>query len=389
MWRYFSIVDRRLRTRTWTPLDLAATNALFWTERGWNGGEQMITRSLPYCNYIPDRSTAEILSGETFKSIVAVIQGIQAAYSIIAPYTRGIKAFSTSLAADQIFFPLSLLGLLRLFATPWLSQDYKYTSRVDFGVRSGYRIDKPHGACENRLSLDSLIDFPAVAASYRDHYRKISCWQSRLFRTIFLAILLGIWFVSFLWIYPFPTGSISQEFTISALIATVTYFFLVTVSVAVHAFYFVQGRTTSTILPCANHLWYKIYTVVLFVSMTVMLVFSLWETSKTVCGTYTSVPVALADEFGCWTPMEDVWPVDSESNDSDVIGLAVRYPHAAKGIVLKEGDFWLRNFSGTCLGHWLGNLRVHASPLDVANFTGLNDWNNGTVTECDGKCLDL
>lgn len=46
LWRYTAITDRRIRARFWNRADLAATNALFWTPRGWDGSEAMVQHSL-------------------------------------------------------------------------------------------------------------------------------------------------------------------------------------------------------------------------------------------------------------------------------------------------------------------------------------------------------
>lgn len=67
--------------------------------------------------------------------------------------------------------------------------------------------------------------------------------------------------------------------------------------------------------------------------------------------------------------------------ESEIFGLALKYPYVAKDAVFKEGDFWVKNFSGTCLGKWPSKLRAHASTLDVVDFTGLIDWGSGTVTD--------
>ncbi|KAI3332881.1 hypothetical protein F4824DRAFT_474012 [Ustulina deusta] len=382
MWRYFSILDRRLRTRTWSPLDLAATNALFWTERGWDGSDQMITRSLPHCTYIPSHARAEIFSDETFKSVVTALQGIQALYLFIAAFLPTHGSDFYSLGADQIFFPLSVLGLLRLLAAPWLSRDYRYTSRVDVNATLASKFNEPDEADDNRLSLESLIQFPAAKAITQDHYRQVSCWRSRLFRALYMTTLLGIWSMTLLWIFPIPLSDkeFEKEFTITSFSAAIFYLILLAVSVSVHAYYFITGQITSTIIPCASHLWYKIYTVILFVFMTVILIVSLSETTKTVCGKYTSLPVADAD-LTCWTKDAGVATSDPKSNLSNVFALALKYPYAVEGTVLEEGDFWVANFSGNCLGHLSSELRVRARALDVVNFTGLIDWGNGTVTE--------
>ena len=110
MWRYFLIIDRRLRARTWTPFDLAASNALFWTDKGWDGSEQMITRSLPHSTHLPSSTHAELFSAETFKSVVASLQGVQASYLFVITIVRCLSDIQY-LGADRIFYPVAILGL--------------------------------------------------------------------------------------------------------------------------------------------------------------------------------------------------------------------------------------------------------------------------------------
>ena len=380
MWRYFLIIDRRLRARTWTPFDLAASNALFWTDKGWDGSEQMITRSLPHSTHLPSSTHAELFSAETFKSVVASLQGVQASYLFVITIVRCLSDIQY-LGADRIFYPLAILGLLRLFAAPWLSNNFRYTSKVDINATPADKSIELYQVDDDSVSLDSLISLPCATSVARERYRPTSCWQSRVLRALYILILLGIWPLAFFWASPVQyIGCSFEDYTITSSFAAIVYLVLTSVSVAIHAYYFVKGKTTSTVIPCASHLWYKIYTVVLFIAMAVMSVVSLVETTKSVCGKYTTLPPVYANDV-CSTGNTKVLTFDTQLNESDIIEFALKFPYAARGTVLKEGEFWVTNFSGTCLGEWTSNLRVHAMGLNIVNFTGLYDWGNGTVTE--------
>ncbi|KAI1137161.1 hypothetical protein F5Y05DRAFT_388330 [Hypoxylon sp. FL0543] len=78
LWRYAAIADRRMRALKWDEGTLAATNSLFWTPKGWNGSEDMVTRALPYCTRLPRGSRLKLFSWETAKTIITTIQGSQA-----------------------------------------------------------------------------------------------------------------------------------------------------------------------------------------------------------------------------------------------------------------------------------------------------------------------
>ncbi|KAI0540437.1 hypothetical protein GGR58DRAFT_146433 [Xylaria digitata] len=381
MWRYFSILDRRLRTRMWSRFDLAATNAVFWTERGWDGSQQMITRSLPHCTYLPSHSQAEIFSDETFKSIVTALQGIQAAQLFISSFTHDVTDLKF-LGADLIFYPLAALGLFRLFAAPWLSNDFKYTSRIGDCVSFNVPLKTE---AENRVSLDSLLHSPDSMAMTQDRHRQVSCWQSRLLRASYITLLLAIWFLTILWVFPIPYNVSFAEsykgFTITSFCVAVFYLVMIAVSLAVHGHYFIKGQTTSTVIPCASYLWYKVYTIILFVSMAFILIVSFFETTKTVCGKFTSFPVASADAVACEGRDTRVWHINASSTKSEAFGIALRYPYAVHETVLKEGEFWVWNCTATCIGRGLGAPRTHAMTLDAVDFKGIIDWGNGTATE--------
>ncbi|KAI3321938.1 hypothetical protein HD806DRAFT_545610 [Xylariaceae sp. AK1471] len=379
MWRYFAITDRRLRARTWSRLDLAASNALMWTGNGWDGTEQMVTRSLPYCTYLPSHARAELVSEETAKTIVVAIQGTQAIYLVISSFARlGIHDFSY-LGADQIFYPLAILGLLRLCAAPWLSRDFRYTSRTNDDKELAPKASEAYGQeDETRLSLDSLIHLPDTAPMTRPRYCQVSCWQGRLLRTFYLVLLTGIWSFTLIWIFPIAYrgggewgGGGHRLYTTTSFVTALFYFIMMTISVTVHAYYFIRGQTTSTIIPCTGYLWYKIYTVILFAMMTALWILSLVETTRTVCGTYTSYPATLAD-MTCSMGDMRVWQSDPNSHTLGVIGLALKYPRVVKGTVLQEGEFWVMNFTGTCLGHRSSNLLAHAMPLDLVDLEGIS-----------------
>ena len=70
LWRYAAITDRRIRANSWNNADLAATNALFWTARRWDGSEAMVNRSLSHCVHLPERSRISIFSREMIKTLI-------------------------------------------------------------------------------------------------------------------------------------------------------------------------------------------------------------------------------------------------------------------------------------------------------------------------------
>lgn len=120
LWRYLAIVDRRVRRRNWTAADMAASNAYFWTDDGWDGSEEMMVRSHAFCARTPSHNQTELLSTESLKTIIATLQGVQAitvmVRGVLATNGVGNQAFKSVIAMDKIFYPLASFGVLRLFA---------------------------------------------------------------------------------------------------------------------------------------------------------------------------------------------------------------------------------------------------------------------------------
>jgi hypothetical protein len=71
---------------------------------------------------IPSRTRISFFSATSAKTLTITLQGVQAIYCLLVrPLDWGV-----AMAIDSIFFPLALLGLLRLPAAIWLTEDYSY-----------------------------------------------------------------------------------------------------------------------------------------------------------------------------------------------------------------------------------------------------------------------
>ncbi|PMD35027.1 hypothetical protein L207DRAFT_534284 [Hyaloscypha variabilis F] len=123
-WRYLAITDRRCRAKSWSPLDMAATNALFWTQNGWDGSEEMIQRSQDFCIEPPNKNRISFVSLSMVLTLIVALQGGQALYSLISGFNG---YYPCQIAVGTIFYQLATLGLLRLPAALWLTNDFVYT----------------------------------------------------------------------------------------------------------------------------------------------------------------------------------------------------------------------------------------------------------------------
>ncbi|KAL2689083.1 hypothetical protein Neosp_003135 [[Neocosmospora] mangrovei] len=131
LWRYAIIADRRIRAENWSKADLAATNALFWTNGRWNGSEDITKGIHQHYVHLPEGTQASLFSREMVKTLIVTFQGLQAITLLSGGLTEGAIGFTKWMAVDIIFFPIALIGLLRLFCCFWLTEDFSYPSSTD------------------------------------------------------------------------------------------------------------------------------------------------------------------------------------------------------------------------------------------------------------------
>jgi len=62
---------------------MAASNAVFWTEDGWDGSEEIIRKSRGHCLRKPAKKHVELISGTTAKNLIITLQGLQAIYTLV------------------------------------------------------------------------------------------------------------------------------------------------------------------------------------------------------------------------------------------------------------------------------------------------------------------
>jgi hypothetical protein len=331
IWRYIAIADRRIRARQWSAVDLAATNAAFWTPTGWDGSESIITASMPFCTRLPKSSRAELLSWETFKTIIVTFQGVQAVYSV-SKGASGKGESSLDIPLDKAFFGLSILGFIRLCAAPWLTEEYSYTFYDKKWMELTAQLADP--LAEVELSDESrpfATDYPQ-----RHRYHATSHWKSRLFRAIACFMLMGFWVTAML-----ATVLNNDLFgSLTVFLGSLILSIGLAASVAIWVYFLCRGHTTSTIIPCVSSLWYKTYTLITVICMLVILVISAIETRKLPCGLYTTIAQGTTTRSPCQS--SDLGLVDVGSGSS-IFGLAANLTAST----LKMTVF---NFTGSCFG---------------------------------------
>lgn len=339
LWRYAAIADRRIRARSWDQNDLASTNAIFWTKRGWDGSEDMISTSAAYCYHLPDNTRIALFSREMITTIIVTSQGIQATLSLMGALdTDGTNAgFVKWMGVDTIFFPLAMISLLRLCCAFWLNDDFGYSTSHSLA------LDKR--ANSNESSSGTLLA-PTDIPSRPRFQRPSSSWGSRIFRSLFLFIVISIIVLNAMY---FIRGGRQTATTFAVELA---YIFFLTMTVVIFAPYFWTGATTSTIIPCITSTAYKIYTAVIFAVFMTTIIIACIETRKTPCGKFTSGPGLEADIRACWIPNEDLASLHVGFNASTATLVVDEFAIANKSafIPVNNTQWSAVDFTGTCFG---------------------------------------
>lgn len=142
IWRYFAITDRRARAKLWTAYGMSASSALFWTDKGWDGVEHMIQDSVPFSVLQPSQSHTAFFSTSTLKSCTISLQGVQALYLLAGTISSGTVRDFYVPSVVSLFLPLAILGLLRLPAAFWLTEETSYRNCDELLDNAP---QKPHG----------------------------------------------------------------------------------------------------------------------------------------------------------------------------------------------------------------------------------------------------
>ncbi|RDW70954.1 hypothetical protein BP6252_07517 [Coleophoma cylindrospora] len=314
-------------------MDIAASNALFWTSRGWDGSEAMVVRSRPYARRLPKKANVEIFSLEMLKTIIVVLQGIQALAGILGNFTS-TGNYTTMDTVSGLFIPIAMCGLLRLCAALWLTDDFTFMAENSTFLKSSPSdLDK----FDIQWSVDSLVDEHGGYLCRRSP-TPLRAWGSRIFRAFYISIFLGLWVLTFLFITPWVgTFGWVGIWTTTSWMLGLFYITILTPLIAVFVFYFVQGPITSTIIPCISTGWYKAYSIYVTAFLILLVTVASIETRKTVCGKYTSLAAQYGDP--CAT--------------GNVQLLSITTPTMKFGLTqdLGEGGGFVKvNFTGVCLG---------------------------------------
>ncbi len=352
LWRYAAIADRRIRARSWGPIEVAATNALFWTSRGWDASEEMVDLSLAHCTHLPEQSRIALFSLETIKTIIITCQGIQAISLLTGSLSGGVgdyvRPFTVLMAVDIVFFPLAFIGLLRLFCCLWLTDDFLYSGSMTFDCDT-----IPQTSARSADRLVYCVDDPPT-----NRFRATSFWPSRLFRVLYLLPILGLWIMTVI------VMLVAGYLTATDFLVVLLFFVLLGATAAIFSYSFAIGHTTTTIVPCISSLWYKIYSGMIMALAVVLIIVASIETRKNPCGKYTSGVGSDGDALACQTAKVHVVAVGSTAAYfalASTANSAANNSDTARGGPVHD----VYNFTGTCVGEATYNSALIVVPEGV------------------------
>ncbi|TGO85675.1 hypothetical protein BPOR_0374g00090 [Botrytis porri] len=379
LWRYFSIIDRRARSRAWNAADMAASNTHFWTSNGWDGSENMMRRSRRFCTRIPSSPHAVWVSKTSAETVATVLQGLQAAWQLVGGLDGG--GYSNTISLGTVFAPPAICGLIRLPAAIWISDDYSYVdvdididgednSEPEIETCDGYSLTntlKPRKSPTSRtlLSLGLLEPFPVQSLDLHS----LHSWRGTTIRISFLLPLLALLTLALLYLTPYNTSSYPTNifFTLTQFLVVTFFTIFLVCSIPIYTFFFLTNHSTTTIIPCITSLWYKIYTALLFACMLVLVCVAGLETRATPCGLYTTTPPGFFDMVVCGGL--------SVSPDGALEGVTSSLPFGVAwrnntSEEMGDGEVHVGEFEGWCKIGRMGDVVEAFSPVNLSSFGG-------------------
>ncbi|KAB8244534.1 hypothetical protein BDV35DRAFT_359610 [Aspergillus flavus] len=375
LWRYLAIVDRRVRYRHhWDAADMAATNALFWTSHGFDGSEDMMRQSRTFCTRIPHHHRTEVWSIDSIKTVIITLQGIQALVvlvrGVMALANIGNQPFNATISMSTIFYPLAVLGLLRLFAAPWLTENYTYnehetyeSSRIlaqhimhipssDGASYAAVRTspDTKNAPPSNtsllpRSSMAMRDPSPDVYARPKGFHLPAQAVAVAV-RCCYLGLMTAILAICVCYMIPYNGALmiLTQPASSSVLwLLIVMYIVFILVSIILFVTYLIRcGRDTTTVIPCLRTWWYRAYTLIFITAAIALIVLSGVYTRRTSCGQLTVFPAEFDQEVCNGTPMQ----VDKSIGP---FGIVTQAPGLTP-------ETWILPLEGWCSGTLTGEI---------------------------------
>ncbi|KNG86221.1 hypothetical protein ANOM_005989 [Aspergillus nomiae NRRL 13137] len=244
----------------------------------------------------------------------------------------GNQPYNATISMSTIFYPLAVIGLLRLFAAPWLTENYTYHEHETYEssrILAQHIIHTPSSDGPSytavRSSHDAKIVTPSNASllptspmAIRDLSLDVCLPTSRpclptqaavvIVRCCYLGLLCAILAICVCYMIPHQgvTELLTQPPSASVLwLLPIMYIVFIVVSIILFIIYLIRcGRETTTVIPCLRTWWYRAYTLLFIATATALIVLSGVYTRRTSCGQLTVFPAELDQEVCNGTPMQ-------------------------------------------------------------------------------------
>lgn len=291
MWRYYAIAERGISTMSVSSTELAAVNVVYWTKDGWSGEEEYIRQGQSLCIRSPPRVVERIISAGGLKTVIVAIQGVAAVGSLVP----GALSSNTSISLADIFMGLALLGLSRMPAAYWLTDDYHIIHLFD---STRHQNDQ-----QQILRTQTLVpllqkqghkvsSFPAeeqvVEISPNSPSRYSIGLGAIVVRIIYMSLALLLLGLAMYQIV--PTIIYDETLSLTAFWMAIGYTLYALSGACIYLPYFCKRNPQSLCMPCVNEVWYKALSAVFAMVAIGGLVAGCLETSRRLDGKYTSYP---------------------------------------------------------------------------------------------------
>ena len=251
-----------------------------------------MVRSRAWNTRQPQQAYIGIVSGSCLATVVITLQGVQATTALLGGFIPSLSVGFAS-ALPGIFQPLAFMGLLRLQSAFWLSNDYGY-----------HRLDDADNGAEGYMREDRRPLLPSEtsrlegAGSYR-------WWIFRIWWVISLVPIMSLGLVSSLDGLTFDLDPLSTitVWSLSFLAYKVMYGLMTGSALVIHFSYLFRRSRMSTIIPCIQDRWYKVFTGLLIALSLTCFILNVLETKQLADGTYATTPafICLDETSACET----------------------------------------------------------------------------------------
>jgi hypothetical protein len=157
-WRYCAITKRRLNAEAWSDFDLGLANTAFWVNGKWDGTGKMMDKSKVHCFRRPEKNRTLLISESTLKTIIVSLQGVQAFWDFTIGLREMRNSWSVNICLPTAFEPFAMLGLVRLFAALWLSDDTGYLSVHEFDQIRNQSTEQPEEITEQPEMITTQLE---------------------------------------------------------------------------------------------------------------------------------------------------------------------------------------------------------------------------------------